>query len=74
LVRACKPGSLKLRFFGPDDDNNPVEWNARIAEGFRMAVHSVYGEDFVLDLILENKGPQFPPVWSFDNGNNQLGS
>ncbi|KAL7897285.1 hypothetical protein HDV63DRAFT_415097 [Trichoderma sp. SZMC 28014] len=37
-----------------------------------MARHSVCGEDLVLNLISENKGPQFAPAWSFDNENEHL--
>lgn len=49
--------------------NSPAEWNAWIAEGFSMAGHSVYGENFVSDLISENIGAQSPSVWSIDKNN-----
>lgn len=48
--RLVNLGSLKLRLFDHEDDKNPAEWNAQIAEGFSMARHPVYAEDLVLQV------------------------
>ncbi|EHK51133.1 hypothetical protein TRIATDRAFT_772, partial [Trichoderma atroviride IMI 206040] len=42
--------TLKLLLFDREGDENPAEWNARIAEGFSKAGHPIRNDDLVLQV------------------------
>lgn len=48
--RLVNSWSLKLLLFDHEGDENPAEWNARVAEGFSMTGHPVCNEDLVLQV------------------------